>query len=256
MKNIHIPYVYRNVLCFSAFVTIIALQSVNVSAATFSGKTFTSSNHRFTAIVCDNRYIWVGTCGEGLFRIDKNSGQTGVYTSSNSGLPDDCIRALALDKEGSLLVGTSYIGIVRFNGTKWEWVGGLTDNVTGFSNYNVRGLTVDSKGEIWALAQGGFARFTNGVWQPVINRTTGMLTCSPAGNVWIFKLPMNTINAPSTCDNGFIYEYVNGGLQSTIAMKSVFTEKPFCADLISPLCFVVDNKNNCWINGQNDLKIK
>jgi ligand-binding sensor domain-containing protein len=250
MKNIHTHSVYRYVLCFSAFVTIIALQSVNVSAASISGKTFTSSNHSFTAIVCDNHYLWAGTCGEGLFRIDKNSGQTGVYTSSNSGLTDDCIRALALDKDGALLVGTTYSGTVRFNGTKWEQVGGLFDNGTGFSYNNVRGLTVDNQGEIWALTQGGFARFSTGAWQPVINRTTGMLASSPAGNVWIFKFPMNS---SPTCDDGWIYEYVNGGLQSTISLKLLFTEKPFCTDFISPQCFVADNKNNCWINGQNDL---
>ena len=52
--------------------------------------------------------LWVGTDGKGLYRIEKNGNRT-LYTNSNSGLSNNSIMGLAIDKRGTLWVAT-YLG--------------------------------------------------------------------------------------------------------------------------------------------------
>ncbi len=229
----------RTISQFILIVAIFLCQNINTHAATLTGKTFTSSVHSITSLVSDNYYLWAGTSDVGLLRIDKRSGETVIYTTVNSGLTGNYINALTLDKDGALLIGTSQNGIIRFNGARWERITGLSDNY-------VRGLTVDKQGGIWAymMQSAGIVRYTAGIWQPVVNRFAGMLTNNPDGNVWIFRAPLNP---SSKCDDGWIYEYVNGGLQSTISLA------PVCSEVVSPQSFAVDNKNTCWVSGKDAL---
>jgi ligand-binding sensor domain-containing protein len=234
MNNNNSPAIRRSI----AILIAIALQSMSISAVSFSGTTFTSSNRTITTMASDDRYLWAGTCGQGLLRIDKSSGETVIYTSSNSGLTGECVRALAFDKDGALLVGTFEGGIVRFNGTTWEQISGLSDN-------NVRGMTVDEHGGIWAWMQNlGIVRQVAGTWQPVVNRFGGVLTSNPAGNVWAMNVPLS--GSPD-CNDGWINEYVSGGLQSTVSLA------PVCSLITYPHYLAVDNKKNCWIGTQNLL---
>lgn len=228
----------RTISQFILITAIFLCQNINIHAATLAGKTFTSSGCFINSLVSDNNYLWAGTSDQGLLRIDKRSGETVIYTMSNSGLTENCINALAIDKDGVLLIGTSQNGIIRFNGARWE-------RITGLSNNYIRGLTVDNQGGIWAYTQStGIIRYTTGTWQPVVNRFAGMLTSNPDGNVWLFRVPLS---ASSKCDDGWIYEYVNGGLQTTISLA------PICSEFITPQSFVVDRKKTAWVQGQNAL---
>lgn len=226
---------------FSRFVLIVSIflcQNSNSHVATVNGKTFSSSAYSIISLTCDNSFLWAGTNNQGLLRIDKKSGEITIYTTSNSGLNDNSIPALALDSDGTLLVGTAYNGISRFDGNKWEQITGLTSNL-------IRGLAVDTKGGIWAYTMStGIFRYSASIWQPVINRFAGILTTSPLGNVWAFKAPQDV---SFNCNDGWVYEYVDGALQSTISLA------PVCSEIISPQSFAVDNKNTCWINGNNAL---
>jgi ligand-binding sensor domain-containing protein len=238
MKNSNSTARRRVAAIFVIVAVVIASQNFNIHAASMSGSTFTSANRTITIMAGDDRYLWAGTCGEGLLRIDKSSGETVLYASSNSGLNGSCIRALVFDKDGALLVGTAGAGIVRFNGAKWERLSGLADS-------NVRGITVDSQGAIWAWMQNlGIVRLNAGTWQPVVNRFGGVLTRNPAGNVWAMNVPLS--GSPD-CDGGWINEYVSGGLQSTISLA------PVCSEITYPQLLAVDNKKNCWIGVPNLL---
>jgi ligand-binding sensor domain-containing protein len=240
MKNSNSTARRRVAAIFVIVAVVIASQNFNIHAASMSGSTFTSANRTITIMAGDDRYLWAGTCGEGLLRIDKSSGETVLYASSNSGLNGSCIRALVFDKDGALLVGTAEGGIVRFNGAKWERLSGLADS-------NVRGITVDSQGAIWAWMQNlGIVRLNAGTWQPVVNRFSGILTTNPAGNVWIMNFPTE---GSSGCSDAWIHEYVNGGLQSSISLESI------CPELSYQRSLAVDSKKNCWI-GVIDKLIK
>lgn len=207
-------------------------------SASISGKTYTSSNYTITSFVADHNYLWAGTVDEGLIRIDKNTGETVLILSTNSDLPDNDIRGLAVDTSGALIVGTSIAGVVRFDGKKWEKITCVNDN-------NVRSVATDNRGNIWVWWQSsGVMRFTAGAWQPVVNRFSGIMSSCTSGDVWIYKA---ALNPASDCNDGWIQEYVNGGLNTTRMLGS------FCSEIENPSCMVVDNKRNCWMSGSRSL---
>jgi len=59
-------------------------------------------------------YTWLGSDGNGVFRLESN-GNSVNYNSSNSGLPDDSVMGVAFDKHGTLWVATYLDGIVTYN---------------------------------------------------------------------------------------------------------------------------------------------
>lgn len=56
---------------------------------------------------------WVGSDGSGIFCIERD-GRTVNYNSSNSGLPDDSVMSLAVDKRGTLWIATFLDGLVTY----------------------------------------------------------------------------------------------------------------------------------------------
>lgn len=225
---------------FHVFVCSIILHAVSLYASEFSGKTFTSSNRQLTTLICDQNFVWAGTCGQGLLKIDKKTGETVLYTLADLDCGDCCIRALAFDNNGTLLVGTAQVGIVRFDGLNWTPLSGLPDK-------NVSAMTIDKQGKIWAWFQTtGIASFDGTTWQPYVNRFAGILTSSNDGNIWMMNLPQEEA---SNCNDGWIHEYVNSGLQTSISLA------PVCDELTYPQYLCIDQKKNCWI-GTHDQLIK
>jgi hypothetical protein len=236
MRKLLFPTSFRYFYLAGSIMIAGYCSTVHASATT--GETFTSTNRSLMTMVCDEHYLWAGACSDGLLRIDKNSGETVLYTLSNSGLSNDCVRALAFDKQGALLVGTAQGGITSFDGAVWKQLPGPNDN-------NVRAMTVDNQGSIWAWMQSaGVVRYDGAAWQPVVNRFSGALTSDPDGDVWLLKTPLN---ASPECSDGWINEYSKGGLQSTVSLA------PVCSAITYPTYFAVDNKQNCWIGTQNAL---
>ncbi len=219
---------------------IIILSPVSLNASEFSGKTFTSSNRLITTLICDQNFVWAGTCGQGLLKIDKKTGETVLYTLAEPDCGDCCIRALDFDNNGTLLVGTAQVGIVRFDGLNWTPLSGLPDK-------NVRAMTIDKQGKIWVWYQTtGVGSFDGTTWQPYVNRFAGILTSSNDGDIWMMNLPQEEA---SNCNDGWIHEYVNSGLQTSISLA------PVCDELTYPQFLCVDQKKNCWI-GTHDQLIK
>ncbi len=201
------------------------------------GKTYTSANRFITVMADDAGYLWAGTENDGLLRLNKNTGETAVFTSGNSGLVDNGIQALAFDGQDRLIVGTAWQGVVRFDGTRWE-------RLPGLPAAGVRGVAVDSQGTMWACTNAGVVRLKGGAWETVINRVSGGIAADGKGGIWICNTPVCNSEA---CAGGGIYEYVNGGLQSTIALSSVWSE------MTSLNAFAVDMKRNAWIGTRREL---
>ena len=60
--------------------------------------------------------LWAGTYGGGLARLDKDGHwQTYNKASTNAGLPDDYVSALAFGPDGSLWAGTEGGGLARID---------------------------------------------------------------------------------------------------------------------------------------------
>jgi len=92
---------------------------------------------------------------EGLAKFD-GTGWT-VYNESNSGLPDNYIRALAIDGS-NIWIGTYYGGLAEVDGTNWTVYN--TSNSDLPDNW-VFGLAIDGNNNIWiGTWLGGLAVYT------------------------------------------------------------------------------------------------
>ncbi|MEO5890898.1 MAG: two-component regulator propeller domain-containing protein [Ferruginibacter sp.] len=73
-----------------------------------------------TSIAQQNDTIWVGTRGDGLFCIDRITGQVLKVFTKNNGLPDDVIYGILNDKKGKIWFSTnkgiSFYNIVQATG--------------------------------------------------------------------------------------------------------------------------------------------
>ena len=75
-----------------------------------------------------------------------------VFYASNSGLPENYVRSVAIDKKGNLWAGTEYSGIAMFDGSNWTVYN--TSNSDLPVNY-VKSIFADEKGNTWIGTFGG-----------------------------------------------------------------------------------------------------
>jgi len=149
--------------------------------------------HAITTIVCDaGGGLWVGTEGDGLYRLDK-----GAHNRCErlAGLPSGWIRTLYLDTHGTLWIGTAGGGLSRLQDghiATFTMRDGLPDNT-------ISQIFEDEDGSLWLGGNLGIARVMKHdledlvahkisiVYPQVYGRADGMLSeeCtggfSPAG---------------------------------------------------------------------------
>ena len=122
---------------------------------------------------------WIGTDGGGLFKMDIRNNVTN-YSESNSGLLNDSVMSLAIDKRGTLWIATYLDGIMTFShNTGFK---PLNDNSRIGTN-KVFCLVYDDKNDIIYAGTHG-----NGLC--IIDASTGHLikTISESRNKWINTL--------------------------------------------------------------------
>ncbi len=71
------------------------------------------------ALASQGNYLWIGTGGQGLIRLDKQTGVMKIFNTTNSGLRSNSIKALAVDSLGNLWIGSDNVGLVKFDGENW-----------------------------------------------------------------------------------------------------------------------------------------
>jgi len=154
-----------------------------------------------------------------------------VYNTSNSGLPDNSVSAIAIDAQGNKWIGTLG-GLAKFDGSSWtvyntsnglpnDWVlaiaidggnkwigtgGGLAkfdgsswtvyNTSNGLPNNNVRAIAIDGAGNKWIGTYGGLAKFDGSSWT-VYNTSNG--------------LPNNIVNAIAIDGEGNKWIGTDGG---------------------------------------------
>jgi ligand-binding sensor domain-containing protein/signal transduction histidine kinase len=103
------------------------------------------------AIVDDSQGShWIGTQGSGLLRL--RGDERSVFTRTN-GLPSDNVRALHVDREGALWVGTSG-GLARYRNGQWFTV----PQQPGLSGGGISYLIDDLQGHLWIGTASGLKR--------------------------------------------------------------------------------------------------
>ena len=142
-------------------------------------------NHVRAAMRTRDGALWVGLDSEGLVR----RGPDGAQRQWNlaDGLPGATVHALAEGPDGSIWAGTDR-GLVRLTVDGLE----VLDTRHGLSHDAVRGLLVDSRGEVWVGTKGGGAnRIVDGritVFGPEAGLPSTIvrwITEDAAGRIWL-----------------------------------------------------------------------
>jgi ligand-binding sensor domain-containing protein len=110
-----------------------------------------------------------------------------VYTTRNTGMPDNIVRALAVDASGAVWVGTPE-GIGRYDGVEWTV---LNAENSPLPTSDVWSLTFDAEGALWAAVTGGVVALRDEEWHvftpdnaPIPDAQPRFVYAEPGGSIW------------------------------------------------------------------------
>jgi len=199
---------------------------------------FNSTYGKFILSLADEgNYLWVGTRGGGLVKLNKSTGDFIIYGRWNSGLPSDTVLTMAIDKQGNKWIGTQNGGIAKFDGTNWTVYN--TSN-SGLPDNWINVIAIDDSGNKWIGTQGkGLVKFDGTRWTVYNEANSGLpdnyvwsLAIDDSGNKWIgttygvakfdgvrwisyntsnSRLPNNKIRAIAIDDSGNKWIGTDGG---------------------------------------------
>ena len=167
--------------------TILCLAVLSVNAQLTDWQNLTNKN-RVWRIIHDENFLYVGTLGGGIVKIDKETGEQTVLSRANGSMTDNSICDMALH-DGELWVGTNYYGLAKLadgNIEKFDM------RNTGFlNNQHISGFYFDSDG---TMLIGGIAY----LYQFDGNQVTGMYDIN-------LLSPYNYVNSIKTDSKGRIW---------------------------------------------------
>lgn len=172
---------------------------------------------------------WLG-CSNGLVKY--NGIEFVVYDTSNSGLPDNDVNAIAVDKTGNIWAGTDN-GLVKYDGQNWKT---FDLRGVGFFDSNIQCLIADNSNNLWVCTNSELLRYDGENWIVLKNDLRpyfSTMALDNSGNVWI-----------STID-GFL-KYEGNYFTGYRCDLSGNTNK-----IITAMAF--DNLGNLWAGSYNGL---
>jgi hypothetical protein len=137
----------------------------------------------------EGQYLWVGTAGGGLVKLNKSTGEYIIYDEWNSKLPSNYVLAIAIDEQGNKWIGTG-IGLAKFDDVNWTVYN--TSN-SGLPDNRVWAIATDGKGNKWiGTYSGGLAKFDGVNWTVYNTSNSGLpnnyvlaIAIDGQGNKWI-----------------------------------------------------------------------
>lgn len=117
-----------------------------------------SKSHTSVFLLTEDQNLWIGTRGEGLFKVDLNNETIKEFIpSKKNGLTSNAILSLHEDKNNNVWIGTRSGGLNKYiketNSFK------SFRKLNGSSSNTVSSIKSDQKGNIWLSTQDGLARF-------------------------------------------------------------------------------------------------
>lgn len=110
-----------------------------------------SSKNFVTKIIHDENYVYVGTHGGGIIKIDKQSGEQTVLYRADGSMTDNTIVDMTIH-DGALWAGTGYNGLAKITDGHIEEFD--MRNAGFYSNQNICGIYFCSDG---TMLVGGFS---------------------------------------------------------------------------------------------------
>jgi signal transduction histidine kinase/ligand-binding sensor domain-containing protein len=137
-------------------------------------------------LYASDRSIWLGTSGNGVYRLDSDGHATQYSTYSRVKIAGDFPRGIVEGVNGDIWIATAF-GLNRIAHDGVEQFGALN----GLPNRNVRALLRDRKGCMWIGTDGGLAAYCGGLF--VQSRATKTLrgeeisaiTEDSSGTIWL-----------------------------------------------------------------------
>ncbi|WP_207902876.1 hybrid sensor histidine kinase/response regulator transcription factor [Mariniflexile fucanivorans] len=115
-----------------------------------------SNNHTSAFLVTTDNMLWIGTRGEGLFKVDFNNETLEEYLPNKDGLSSNAILSLHEDSNKTIWIGTRGGGLNYY-----------IEDHNSFKNFNktsglapntVAAIEEDSNGNLWMSTQEGLTR--------------------------------------------------------------------------------------------------
>lgn len=94
-----------------------------------------------------------------------------VFTTENSVLPGNRVRAVTRDVGGHIWFGTE-AGLARYDGAEWHVYRAEDLGLTGDQVY---ALAIGSDGHLWAGTNAGAAVYDGQMWRPITTATSGLV---------------------------------------------------------------------------------
>jgi ligand-binding sensor domain-containing protein len=180
-------------------------------------------------IAIQNQFKWFGT-DDGLARFDGVNWS--VYTTLNSPLLDDDIRAICVENDTIVWIGTVQGGLYSFDGLNWE---NYTPTNSGLPDYLVRGIAIDTQNNIWCATSEGIAMFDRVNWYTWDVLSHNLLT----NNITAIAIGQQNEKFIGTINGGLNYFSSDNQLTILSIVQSGLPDN-------SALGIVVDATNHPW----------
>jgi hypothetical protein len=180
-------------------------------------------------IAIQNQFKWFGT-DDGLARFDGVNWS--VYTTENSPLLDDDIRAVCVENDTIVWIGTVQGGLYSFDGLNWE---NYNPTNSGLPDYLVRGIAIDTQNNIWCATSEGIAMFDHVNWYTWDVLSHNLLT----NNITSIAIGQQNEKFIGTINGGLNYFSSDNQLTILSIVQSGLPDN-------SALGIVVDATNHPW----------
>jgi len=121
-------------------------------------KTKLSKNHTSVFLLTKDHNLWIGTRGEGLFKIDLNNETIQEFLpSKENGLTSDAILSLHEDNNNNIWIGTRSGGLNKYIKETNSFKN--FRKLNGMSSNTISAIKEDHNNNIWLSTQDGLVRF-------------------------------------------------------------------------------------------------
>lgn len=226
--------------------------TLNAQLRGFNSEAFTSTSD-MTCSIEDSVYLYLGTQG-GLIQVNKSTFETQLFHIANSALSSNHIKALALDLDHTLWVGTS-AGISSFDGSFWQ---SYYNDVTFTDLYSI---CVDTNGNVFVSGDLGnnyycpsVVKYDGSSWS-IYNSTNSDLpyvpvidlAAGPNGEMWMLSFNYYEWYGPGGTSGYQLDMYLSSLIDGTLSVKDLQGNEPGLPGFGHIQHLEIDSEGTVWL---------